>query len=86
MPASARYFFHFVSDHEVIPDEKGIVLWSGEGAVFAIIRAANGLIKESLLLHERQGWRLDVTDGTGRTILSISLSDYNQEQSIFSLH
>ncbi|EIM26867.1 DUF6894 family protein [Microvirga lotononidis] len=86
MPASARYFFHLVSDHEVIPDEEGIVLWSGEGAVFAIIRAANGLIKERLLLHEWHGWRLEVTDGTGRTILRISLSDYNQEQSIFSLH
>ena len=86
MPLSTRYFFHLVSDHEVIPDEEGIVLWNKEGALFAIIRAANGLIKENLTLDEWQGWRLEVMDGAGRMILSISLSDYNQEQSIFSLH
>ncbi|EIM24412.1 DUF6894 family protein [Microvirga lotononidis] len=86
MPASARYFFHLVSDHEVIPDEEGIDLWNEEGALLSVIRAANGLIKEGLMSDEWQDWCLEVMDGTGRTILRISLSDFNQAQRIFSLH
>ena len=86
MPMSARYFFHLVSDHEVILDEEGIDLWNDEGTLFHIIRAADELIKESSTLDEWQGWRLEVMDGTGRTALRIFLSDYNQEQSILPLH
>ncbi|EIM30172.1 DUF6894 family protein [Microvirga lotononidis] len=86
MPVSARYFFHLVSDYEVIPDEEGIDLFQEEGALIPLIRALDELIKEGLALDPWQDWWLEVMDGLGRTVARIPLSASNQGQGIFSLH
>jgi hypothetical protein len=48
MPMSGRYFFHLVSPHEVIPDEEGVDMSTGEEALSQILQAVNEFIKEAL--------------------------------------
>ncbi len=75
MSLFARYFFHLVSDDEVIPDEEGIDLWNDDGTLLHIIKAVNDLLREGLPLDDWQGWRLEVMDGTGRLVVCIPLAD-----------
>jgi hypothetical protein len=48
MPMSGRYFFRLVSPHEVIPDEEGVDMSTGEEALSQILQAVNEFIKEAL--------------------------------------
>jgi hypothetical protein len=81
MPLSGRYFFHLVSPHEVIPDEEGVDMSTGEEALSQILQAVNEFIKEALSCDEWQGWSLEITDGIGSMVLSIPLTDFDQTQS-----
>jgi hypothetical protein len=81
MPLSGRYFFHLVSPHEVIPDEEGVDMSTGEEALSQILQAVNEFIKEALSCDEWQGWSLEITDGIGSMVLSIPLTDFDQTRS-----
>jgi hypothetical protein len=81
MPLSGRYFFHLVSPHEVIPDEEGVDMSTGEDALSQIMQAVNEFIKEALSCDEWQGWSLEITDGIGSMVLSIPLTDFDQTRS-----
>jgi hypothetical protein len=81
MLLSGRYFFHLVSPHEVIPDEEGVDMSTGEEALSQILQAVNEFIKEALSFDEWQGWSLEITDGIGSMVLSIPLTDFDQTQS-----
>jgi hypothetical protein len=78
---SGRYFFHLVSPHEVIPDEEGVDMSTGEEALSQIMQAVNEFIKEALSCDEWQGWSLEITDGIGSMVLSIPLTDFDQTRS-----
>jgi len=81
MPLSGRYFFHLVSPHEVIPDEEGVDMSTGEEALSQILQAVNEFIKEAVSCDEWQGWSLEITDGIGSMVLSIPLTDFDQTRS-----
>jgi hypothetical protein len=81
MPMSGRYFFRLVSPHEVIPDEEGVDMSTGEEALSQILQAVNEFIKEALSCDEWQGWSLEITDGIGSMVLSIPLTDFDQTRS-----
>jgi hypothetical protein len=81
MPMSERYFFHLVSPREVIPDEEGVDMSTGEEALSQILQAVNEFIKEALSFDEWQGWSLQITDGMGSMVLSIPLTDFDQMRS-----
>jgi hypothetical protein len=81
MLMSERYFFHLVSPHEVIPDEEGVDMSTGEEVLSQIMQAVNEFIKEALACDEWQGWSLQVTDGIGSMVLSIPLTDFDQLRS-----
>ena len=80
-PTSARFFFNFISnDAEVIRDETGIVLSIEGDVVSSIACALEDLYRESsLAADEWQGWRMVVADDTGRTVLSLTLGGWIQE-------
>ena len=81
MPMSGRCFFHLVSSHEVILDEEGVDMSTGEEALSQIMQAVNEFIKEALSCDEWQGWSLEITDGIGSMVLSIPLTDFDQMRS-----
>jgi hypothetical protein len=81
MSSPVRYFFHLVSDYEVIPDEGGVDLWNDEDTLFHIIEALGEFIKDDRS-NEWQGWCIEVADGTGQTVLSVPLIDFDQRRSL----
>ena len=85
--ASSRFFFHLVSDAEVIRDEEGITLSLHNGVLLCAARAIEDLRQEGFFAAgEWQGWQIEITDCTGRAILSVSLGDPDLEQSTFPMH
>jgi hypothetical protein len=84
MLASSRYFFNLVSDHEVIPDEDGIDL--SAGILTPAVLAMEELEKEDFFASgEWQGWRLQITDGAGRTVLIFPLGSSDVGRSSLAL-
>jgi hypothetical protein len=79
---SERYFFHLVSGSEVIPDEKGVDLWTDEGLLSQILQAVDEFIDEAVSLNDWHGWWLEVMDGTGGMVLSIPLTGFDRQQSL----
>lgn len=79
-PASARFFFNFISDVEVISDETGVDL-STEGDVIGhIARALEDLYRDSsFATAEWDGWKIVVTDWAGQPVLSMTLGDSSRE-------
>jgi hypothetical protein len=73
MSMSVRYFFHLVSDLEVIPDEQGIELLVGNGLLARIARAVEELIREIEPSADWHGWWFEITDEAGRIVLRIPL-------------
>jgi hypothetical protein len=72
--ASARFFFNLVSDTEMIHDEEGLELPSEGDVVGHIAHALEDLYWDgSLASAEWEGWRIDVADCTGQTLLSAAL-------------
>jgi hypothetical protein len=83
-PASARFFFNFVSDTEVIRDETGVDLSIEGDVVGQIACALEDLYRESCLgSAEWEGWRIEVADCTSQTVLSVPLGGSIQEDGNF---
>jgi hypothetical protein len=81
--ASSRFFFHLVSDDEVIRDETGVQLATEEGVSLCAARAIAELQQEGFFaVGAWQGWQIEVADCTGRTILSVPLGNPDLEQSL----
>jgi hypothetical protein len=79
--ASSRFFFHLVSDAEVIRDEDGVTLSLHDSILLCAARAIEDLRQEGFFAAgEWQGWRIEITDCTGRTVLKVPLgcSDVGQ--------
>ncbi len=75
-PASARFFFNFISDVEVINDETGVDLSTEGDVVGHIAHALEDLYRDSSFASaEWDGWRIVVTDWTGQPVLSMILGD-----------
>jgi hypothetical protein len=74
--ASGRFFFHLILGGEVIRDEQGVMLSTEDGILLCAARALQELRQEGFFASgEWQGGRIEVADGTGRTILSFPLCD-----------
>lgn len=81
--ASSRFFFHLVSDDEVIRDETGVHLATEGGVPLCAARAIAELQQEGFFaVRAWQGWQIDITDGAGQTILSVPLGNPDLEQSL----
>lgn len=79
---TARFFFNFVSDGEVIRDEKGVDLSMDGDVLTHIARAIGELQDDGLLVSvEWQGWQIEITDSAGQTVLSVPLSHAIPERS-----
>jgi hypothetical protein len=69
-----RYLFNLTDGQEVIPDEEGIEVCDGQAAVAAAIKTIRELRSEDpSTAHEWPGWRLEITDASGRMIQCIPL-------------
>ena len=72
--SSSRFFFHLVSDDEVIRDTDGISLSVHGGVPLCVARAIEDLRHEGFFAAGVwQGWQIEITDDTGQTILKVSL-------------
>jgi len=72
--APVRYFFSLVNSHEVIPDEEGIELADARAAVVTAYKTIEELRSEDPSeAHEWPGWKLEITDASGRLVASIPL-------------
>jgi hypothetical protein len=86
MLASTRYFFNLVSDREVIPDENGIDLPVTDSIMTSAVLAMEELEKEDFFASgEWQEWRLQITDGAGRTVLTFPLGSSAVERNSLAL-
>ena len=73
-PASARFFFNLASGTEVIRDETGVNLSLEGDVVDHIARALEDLYCDgSLASPAWKGWRMEVADCAGQTVLSFTL-------------
>ena len=80
-PASARFFFNFISDVEVISDETGVDLSTEGDVVGHIARALEDLYRDSSFASaEWEGWRIVVTDWAGQPVLSMTLGASSMER------
>jgi hypothetical protein len=85
--ASSRFFFHLVSDAEVIRDEDGVTLSLHDGVLLCAARAIEDLRQEGFFAAgEWQGWQIEITDCTGRTVLRIPLGCSGVEQRPLAVH
>lgn len=67
-------FFHLVHRHERILDETGIEVSDLEAAHYQAIKAIQELREEGEDDEvDWRGWHLEVTDATGKVLLSIPL-------------
>ncbi len=71
---SERFFFHLISDDEVIRDENGISLSAEESIPLYVVRALKDLRDEGFFASGGwQGWQIAITDAAGRAILTFPL-------------
>lgn len=69
-----RCYFHLVNGHESIPDDIGVEVSDLATAQDLALQAIDDIRKEALQLGASwQGWRLDIVDLSGHTLLSIPL-------------
>ena len=74
----ARYYFHLVSEHEVILDEEGVEVADLAEAGTEALKAIEEFRRESPSAAKGwEGWWLEVTDASGAVVFSISLNDPN---------
>jgi hypothetical protein len=78
-----RFFFHLISDDEVIRDEAGICLAAEESIPLYVVRALKDLREEGFFASGGwQGWQIEITDCTGRAILTFPLVSGEGEPSL----
>ena len=76
----SSFFFHLVSDKEVIRDEDGVDLSLHDGVLLHAARAIAELPQEGFFAAGvSQGWQIEITDGTGRTLLRIPLDGADRQ-------
>ena len=79
---SSRYYFNLTNGDEVIRDEDGIEAPDVRTALINAFEAIAELRQEDTsLLSDLQGWRLDIMDGSGHLIHSLSLDSAAPDQS-----
>jgi hypothetical protein len=72
----ARYYFHLVNQHDAVPDEDGLELIDLAKAGDEILLAVQEFRRENPPAADRwRGWRLNVADGSGAVVFSISLDE-----------
>jgi hypothetical protein len=85
--ASSRFFFHLVSDEEVIRDEDGVNLSLHDGVLLCAARALEELRQEGFFAAGVwQGWQIEITDDTGQTVLRVPLGGADKEPWPLALH
>jgi hypothetical protein len=85
--ASSRFFFHLVSDAEMIRDEDGVTLSLHDSVLLCAARAIEDLRQEGFLAAgEWQGWQIEIADCTGQTILRIPLGNSNVGRCPLAIH
>ncbi len=73
---SCRFYFNLTNGEDVIRDEEGILVSDVQTAVVAAMEVIEELRSEDpMAAAEWQDWCLDIVDGTGRLVESLSLSD-----------
>lgn len=84
---SSRFFFHLVSDEEVILDEDGVNLSLHDGVLVCASRAIDELRQEGFFAAAAwHGWQIEITDSTGRTILRVPLDGGEVESCALAVH
>jgi hypothetical protein len=74
----ARYYFHLVSEHEVILDREGVEVADLAEAGAEALKAVEELRQEGpSAATDWAGWWLEVTDASGVVVFSISLDGPN---------
>ena len=69
-----RCYFHLVNGEEMILDDTGIDVSDLATAKEMALQAVEDIRTEAIQLGASwQGWRLDIVDPTGRSLLSIPL-------------
>jgi hypothetical protein len=72
----ARYYFHLVNQHDAVPDEDGLELIDLAKAGDEILLAVQEFRRENPPAADGwRGWRLNVADGSGAVVFSISLDE-----------
>ncbi|QRM27361.1 hypothetical protein [Microvirga sp. VF16] len=70
-----RCYFHLVNGHESIPDDIGIEVLDLTTAEEMALQAIEDIRTEAIELGASwEGWRLDIVDPSGRSLLSIPLN------------
>ena len=73
---SSRFFFNLTNGEDMIYDEEGVLVTDLQAAVIYALEVVQELRAEDpFSATEWQGWRLDITDDTGRVIESLALND-----------
>lgn len=69
-----RCYFHLVNSHEEILDDEGIEVSDLEDAKAQALLAIEDIRKEAIQVGASwHGWRLEITDPSGRVLASLSL-------------
>jgi hypothetical protein len=73
---SSRFFFNLTNGEDVICDDDGILVSDIHAALIYAMEVIRELQAEDpSTAAEWKGWRLDITDDTGRVVESLSLGD-----------
>ena len=72
----SRYYFHLVDGHDIIPDQVGVEVADLAEARIEALKAIHEFRQESPGTAAEWGdWRIDVTDTSGTTVMTIDLGD-----------
>ncbi|WP_046867453.1 DUF6894 family protein [Microvirga massiliensis] len=75
----ARFYFHLVGAHDVIPDKDGLEVGSLAETLAEVLKAIEELRRDNPSTStEWRGWRLDVADQSGAVAFSINLDRFLQ--------
>ena len=71
-----QYYFHLVDQHDAIPDKDGLEVTDLAKARAEALDAIEEFRREyPSTAAEWEGWRLNVADGSGAVVFSISLDE-----------
>ena len=70
-----RYYFHLVNGHEIVPDRVGVEAADLAAARNEAMAAIHEFRRDSPAATGWDGWRIEVTDASGTTVMTIDLGD-----------